>query len=294
VLVRAGSRSVSFAVTALTGPASARIDITLPASLGGGALAVSASSYEALTLDITPSPLSIVAGATATITMKVSPANGEPLLIGLQSLDSAIAAAPASVTIPAGGVGNFAVQGLQRGSTVIRAITPQQAGSETTLIVVDVIDAPTTPVIFSVSPATGPVSGGTPVSITGALLGNDCLLQFGGVAAAPTFVNQTQLTAITPARAAGTVDVHLTCGSNSFTLANGFTYIAAGPTIADVSPASGNIDGTTVVKISGANLSGACGVFFDGIAAHVVVAEGSTALHAIAPPHAAASVDVAV
>lgn len=292
--VPAGARFATFEISALDAPASARIQVTLPSGLGGGAFTVSATSYENVALELQPSPITVIAGASVNVTARLTPAATEPQVIALQSTDPSLVDVPSTITIPAGGSTTFTLNALQRGGVTLRATLPPRYGSETTLLFVDIIDTPTTPVLFSVSPAAGPVAGGTAVSISGAKLRGDCTLLFGTVPVQPVFVSETELRAVTPPNRAGSVDVRISCGADAFSLANGFSYLGTGPAITDVTPSSGNVDGTTIVKLTGTNLSGACGVFFDGIAARGVEADGSTTLHAIAPAHAAGSVDVQV
>jgi hypothetical protein len=123
---------------------------------------------------------------------------------------------------------------------------------------------------------------------------NDCSVTFNNIPAQATFVSESQFSAIAPAQAAGTVDIRLSCSSGSYVLTNAFTYLSSGPTLSAVAPSSGTISGGTIVKLTGANLSSACGVFFDGVAARGVEMQSATLLTAIAPPHNAAIVSVGI
>jgi hypothetical protein len=81
------------------------------------------------------------------------------------------------------------------------------------------------PTISSVSPATGTARGGTSVTITGTGLTGVVGVYFGGTAAASFAVNSaTQITAVTPARAAGTTDVSVTTGGGTTALAEAFRF----------------------------------------------------------------------
>ena len=67
------------------------------------------------------------------------------------------------------------------------------------------------PTVTSLGPSSGPAVGGTIVTITGANLSGTTAVMFGGVPATSfTIVNSTTITAISPARAAGPVDVVIT------------------------------------------------------------------------------------
>ena len=84
------------------------------------------------------------------------------------------------------------------------------------------------PTISSVSPATGTAAGGTSVAITGTGLTGATGVYFGGTAAASFTVNSaTQITAVTPARAAGTADVSVTTGGGVAALTEAFRFEAA-------------------------------------------------------------------
>jgi hypothetical protein len=87
----------------------------------------------------------------------------------------------------------------------------------------------------------------------------------------------------------------VTPGGTSATNANAkFTYIAAGPTVTSVVPGGGPIAGGTLVTITGTNLATATGVAFGGTAATSFTALNATTISAIAPAHAAGTVDVIV
>jgi hypothetical protein len=82
------------------------------------------------------------------------------------------------------------------------------------------------PTISGVSPTTGPIGGGTVVTITGANFQNSATVTFAGVAATSATVNSsTKIAATTPAHAAGTAAVNVTNPDNqSATLPGAFTY----------------------------------------------------------------------
>jgi hypothetical protein len=82
------------------------------------------------------------------------------------------------------------------------------------------------PSVSSVSPNSGPASGGTQVSISGSGFSTGSTVKFGGVAATNVnVVNGNLITATTPAHAGGAVNVVVTSSDlQSGTLVNGFTY----------------------------------------------------------------------
>jgi hypothetical protein len=112
----------------------------------------------------------------------------------------------------------------------------------------------TAPTVTGVSPASGPIAGGTAITITGTNFNTGATVMVGGTAATGvTRVNNTTITATTPAHAAGTVNVTVTnMDSQSGTLASGFTFTqqtqqAAAPTF---SPAAGTYNTPQSVTLS--------------------------------------------
>jgi hypothetical protein len=82
------------------------------------------------------------------------------------------------------------------------------------------------PVVSGLSPSTGPVEGGTSVTIAGTDLAGATEVDFGGVAADFTANPDGSLTAVAPAGVAGTVDVTVTTdgGTSETGPADQFTY----------------------------------------------------------------------
>ncbi len=152
------------------------------------------------------------------------------------------------------------------------------------------------PVISSITPNTGSVSGGTPVTISGNKLQSGATVTFGGVPGTSANVtSSTQMTAVTPAHAAGSVDVTVTNPGGKFaTLAGGFGYQNAAPTLSSVSPTSGPTSGGTAVNITGANFVLGAVVLFGSLQATSVTVTTATQIQAVSPAESAGSVDVVV
>jgi len=110
---------------------------------------------------------------------------------------------------------------------------------------------PAAPSITSVSPNSGPTSGGTAIAITGANFQNGAAVTVGGIAATGvSFVGPTQLNATTPAGTAGAKNIVVTNpDGQSATFANGFAYAA---------PTVGPFVGRTTTLYNG-NLGGSAG-----------------------------------
>jgi acid phosphatase len=156
----------------------------------------------------------------------------------------------------------------------------------------------TAPIISSLSPPSGPDTGGTSVTISGTGFAAGATVSFGGVAATNVNVlGSTTVTAITPAHAGGAVNVVVTNpGGQTGTSVNGYTYAATPqpPTVGSVSPSSGPTTGGTSITITGTNFAAGASVTLGGTLASNVVVTNSTTITATTPAHAAGSVDVVV
>jgi len=82
--------------------------------------------------------------------------------------------------------------------------------------------------IIGIDPVTGPISGGTTVTITGSNFAGTPTVKFDGVDATDIqLVNSTTITAVTPVHALGYVDVTVTTLNGTDVLSNGFRYTCA-------------------------------------------------------------------
>ncbi|MCX6693072.1 MAG: IPT/TIG domain-containing protein [Methanomicrobiales archaeon] len=125
----------------------------------------------------------------------------------------------------------------------------------------------TTPTFISILPTSGPISGGTAVTITGGNLFGATVVTFDGIAATGfTVVSGTSITATTPAHAAGAVDVVITTPNGTTTQGVGaYTYTTGGgggggdgpgpkdPGISGISPGSGTSGSIVTTTIIGTN-----------------------------------------
>lgn len=152
------------------------------------------------------------------------------------------------------------------------------------------------PVVSSVSPNMGNVSGGTVVRLTGVGFGAQTTVKFGDlVSPLVTQVNPTQLDAVTPAHAPGVVDVSVSNPDGAtMTLPQSFTFTRSAPTISAVAPASGPIAGGTMLAISGSGFAANVTVTLGGEAVTDVVVASPELLRGRAPAHVAGQVDVVV
>lgn len=152
------------------------------------------------------------------------------------------------------------------------------------------------PAVTGITPPTGPTAGGTTVTITGTGLTGATTVAFGTVAAVSfTVVSSTEITAVSPAHAAGTVGIIVTTpGGESALVAPDQFIFGSLPTVTKISPASGPLAGGTVVSITGTGFSSASRVLFGSVPAKSVTRLSTAKLSAVSPAQAAANVQISV
>ncbi|MGY1941351.1 IPT/TIG domain-containing protein [Nocardia gipuzkoensis] len=138
------------------------------------------------------------------------------------------------------------------------------------------------PTISSVSPTTGPTSGGNSVVITGTGFTGPTTVRFGGTATTFTLDSATQITAIAPP-GSGTVDITV---ANAGGTSNGFpyTYAVLPPAVASIIPNFGPATGGTLVALIGTGFTGVTSVNFGATPATFFIPVTSTLIIAITPP----------
>jgi hypothetical protein len=149
------------------------------------------------------------------------------------------------------------------------------------------------PAVTGISPASGPVTGGTAVTITGAGFTGATSVHFGTANAAMTVNSDTQITATSPPGARpGVVGVTVTgpAGTSTSSAANQFTYL---PAVTGVSPNRGFTTGGDSVTITGAGFTGASSVHF-GVAGAAMTVNSDTQITATSPASGVGIVHVTV
>ncbi|WP_201295279.1 MULTISPECIES: IPT/TIG domain-containing protein [Nocardia] len=138
------------------------------------------------------------------------------------------------------------------------------------------------PTITSLSPASGPASGGNSVLITGAGFSGvgPLTVYFGTAATTFTIESDTRIRAVAPP-GAGTVHVTVSAMLNGTSNPLPYTYVAV-PSLASISPAQGPT-GTTVT-LNGSRLSAVTGVNFGGASAGSFTIVSPTQITATVPP----------
>jgi hypothetical protein len=288
----AGRTSIGFDVQGVS-IGTSLITAKLPASLGGGTLTAYAQVYQAVTLKADPDNLTIPVNTSVTVTLEMSPAPSAPVVLKVTP-GAGFVQAPASVTIASNGTGTMSVKGITLGSGTLTVTLPDDNGGLESDIAFRVVDTPATVFVSQIAPPNGPTAGGTATTITGFNFAASCSVTFGSTpAASVSYLNSTSLSATTPPHGAGTVDVVVTCGSDVYTLTNGFTYVATAPHISSVLPSSGSFTGGTTVSVTGNDLR-SCGVTFGGVPAKIILDMTPNLLVVVAPPHSAETVDVSL
>jgi hypothetical protein len=117
------------------------------------------------------------------------------------------------------------------------------------------------PAISSVSPTSGPVAGGTTVTILGTDLSGATSVSFGGTSATIVSNSSTQIVVTAPPGSAATVEITVLYGVLGTYTPSTYTYIPV-PTVTGVSPSTGLVAGGTSVTITGTGFTTATSVNF--------------------------------
>jgi len=153
------------------------------------------------------------------------------------------------------------------------------------------------PTITQITPAYGPSTGGTNVTINGSNFEIGAKVTFDGVEAKNVMNNATEITCTVPQHEPGTVDVKVTNPDGQSTVCTScYTYVGYCCSTISVMPNYGPSTGGTNVTITGYyNFKIGDKVTFDGIEATDVMISGDAArLICTTPAHAPGRVDVTV
>jgi len=151
------------------------------------------------------------------------------------------------------------------------------------------------PVITSISPASGPTTGGTSVTISGSNFQSGASVTFGAIAASSVVVSSSsQIVAVTPGHIAGSVALMVQENGQSSSSPANFTYNSLTPTVNAISPNNGPSSGGTPVTISGTNFLAGALVLFGTVPASNVTVVSTTQIQALTPANAAGLATVTV
>ncbi|WP_413787807.1 IPT/TIG domain-containing protein [Streptomyces platensis] len=148
------------------------------------------------------------------------------------------------------------------------------------------------PALTSLTPTSGPTTGGTTVTLTGTGLATVGAVRFGATPAASfTVVSDTHITAVAPA-GTGTVQVTVTTPGGT---SNGISYTySAAPTLSGVTPNQGPTSGGNTVTLTGTNLTGTTAVTFGATPATSFTVLSPTQITAVVPAGSAGPVTITV
>ncbi|MFB7214375.1 IPT/TIG domain-containing protein [Streptomyces sp. NPDC056255] len=188
-----------------------------------------------------------------------------------------VSATQLTAVVPTGGPGPVAVTVTTPGGTSTQAVSYYYLGA---------------PVLTSVAPGSGQVSGNNAVTLTGANLLQAGTVRFGPTAAAPSaIVSATEIRATVPPGVSGTVPVSVTTPGGT---SNAVTYLYLGvPVITGLVPAQGPPAGGNTVTVTGSGLTYATAVLFGSVPAGFTVVS-DTQLTTTAPPGVLGAVTVRV
>ncbi len=221
----------------------------------------------------------------------VSPASGPPAGGTLVTLTGTNFAAGATVTIggnPASGVtvvSGIAITCTTPPGTGVVGVTVTNVDAQSATLPASFTYTGSAATVLSVLPASGPIAGGTLVTIAGSTFIAGATVTFGaGSATSVTVASTTQITCVTPAGSPGPVNVAVTNPSASpGTLVNGYNYLGPLPTITGVSPAAGPTAGGTFVTVTGTNFFAGATVTFGGSLATSVTVASAFAITCVTP-----------
>jgi hypothetical protein len=213
----ATSYTVNYAtsITATSPPGAGTVDVTVTTPLGTtAAVAEDRFRYTATPTitDVTPSTGTTAGGTAVTITGANFIGATSVTFGGIAAGISSVSDTMISVTTPA----------RTAGTVTVSVVTPNGTANSANAFIYT-----TAPTITEVSPSTGGTSGGTAVIITGVNLLGATGVTFGGTAATGvSVINSTAVSAITPARTAGTVTVSIVTPNGTANRAGAYTYAA--------------------------------------------------------------------
>ncbi len=221
----------------------------------------------------------------------------------LQVTTSTAFAAGTTFTIVQSGSGvTGTFNGLPQGSTFAAAggslfsISYQADGGDA-VVLTAMATNPTPPTVTAVAPATGPTTGGTPVTISGTNLAGASAVDFGSMQVT-SFLSDTatKITLASPP-GSGTVDVTVVtpAGTSATSSAYQFSYVAEStpPAVIGVAPGSGPTTGGTLVTIAGTNLAGASAVDFGSMQVTSFLSDTGSQITLSSPP-GSGTVDITV
>jgi len=273
------------------------------AAIADPAIEIGAEDLEATSTD-TSEPAGPAAFTLTSITPDRGPANGLTVVTvfgsgfvdGMEVLFGAYRAPQVFVISDA--IANATAAPQPPGTVDVRAVAPD--GREAVLERAFRYESALS--LDFVSPASGPATGGTPVTIRGGGFSNAPLFLFGGrIAVAVRVVDDSTALALTPLHEAGPVSLIAVAGPDQVLLRDAFEYVETPPEpvpenleLFAISPSSGPPEGGTTVFVAGEGFVPGMMVRIGALPAIGVEVLSATLLKAVTPPGSPGLADVAV
>lgn len=149
------------------------------------------------------------------------------------------------------------------------------------------------PIIEDIQPRVGAIAGGDTITITGSGFVEGLSVDMGGVACTVTSFASDSIECETAAHASGYVVTKITNPDGESTTARLYAF-RPNPTVSSISPEGGNVEGGTVVTISGSGFSVGASVTVGRVNCNSVVFVGAGQIRCTTGVQAAGLVDVIV
>lgn len=154
---------------------------------------------------------------------------------------------------------------------------------------------PPKPSIFAISPQIVSTAGNGTVLVVGANFMNGATVRIDGIICSTQFISPNQLSATTPAHAAGFVDVQVVNPTGQFSnILSGALQYANAPSFTSITPDNGTHDGGTAVTIVGTGFESGVTVAFDSTQATSIVLVDANTITCVTPAHADGIVNVTI
>jgi len=210
--------------------------------------------------------------------------NGVMILFGGQlATVTYISSTTLTATVPAGAQSFAPLAALSSTATkVVNVVVINPDGQQSTFMSGYTYTGHLPPAIRTITPASGPITGGTTVTITGTNFTDTSSVTFGGLDATIVSNTDMQLIVTTPAHSVGLVNVAVTTPDGTATSISGYTYVGP-PTLTSLAPTNGPETGGTAVVITGTNFTGASSVQFGSTPATSFIVNSMTQITAVSP-----------
>jgi hypothetical protein len=287
--------ATSLTVTSPAETAGAPVDITVTTPGGTSADNPPDDQYQFVTnpaptvVDISPSSGPAAGGTSVTVTPGTSFLGATVVDFGTTpGTDIVVNGAGTSLTVTS--------PAETAGAVDVTVTTPGGTSLANSFYQYTFVAAPT---VTDVSPSSGTETGGQSVTITGTNFTSTTESVDFGTTSATNFTesNPDLLIAISPAEAAGAVNVTVTTigGTSATSSADTYTFVTnPAPTVTDISPTSGPTAGGTSVTVTGTNFASVSAVDFGATAATTFTVNSATSITATSPAEAALPANVTI